>query len=136
MLTCVDGTADPYKEERLEDGSFNPGLFCKKMNGPALNYEIVIGLYTGKVCSVKGPYRNGNWPDLKIAKEKRLVGMLRRTNEKCIADGTYRNAVFINSQHGLPRPMLFDSKSKGTAGDIQWKNETFQHFQNVEGIPS
>ena len=60
ILTSVDGTCCPYKEECLEDGSFDTGLFCHKFNGPGLNYEVVIGIYTGLVCSLKGPYKAGS----------------------------------------------------------------------------
>jgi len=31
--------------------------------------------------------------------------MIRRCKEKCIADGTYRNRVFVNAQQGNPRPL-------------------------------
>ena len=95
-----------FREQCLEDGIFDPGLFCFKFNGPGFNYEIVIGLYTGFVCSIKGPYKYGEMPDLKVAKEEGLVDTLAANNEKCIADGTYRNVVFVNSGPGLPRELL------------------------------
>jgi hypothetical protein len=66
------------------------------MNGPALNYEIVLGLYTGWIVSVRGPYKAGAMPDLKITKEEGLVETLEEGHEKCTADGTYQNRVFVN----------------------------------------
>jgi hypothetical protein len=44
-------------------------------------------------------------PDLKIAKDEGLVRALRRCKEKCVADGTYRNPVFVNKEHGRPKPL-------------------------------
>jgi hypothetical protein len=42
-------------------------------------------------------------PDLKIAKdEEGLVRALRMCKEKCVDDGTYRNPVFVNKEHGRP----------------------------------
>ena len=101
MLTSADGTVDPYKEERINT-EFDPELFCQKFNGPGLNYEVVIGLYSGYVCSVKGPYKAGAMPDLKIALEQGLVDFLRQRSELCIGNGTYKNPVFVNSKRGNP----------------------------------
>ena len=105
-LLTVDGIACPYKEVRLWDGDLDPSLFCQKFKGPGLNYQIVLGLYTGLLCSVQGPYECGDFPDLKIAKDKGLVDFLIQKKEKAIADGTYRNPVFINAEEGLPQVLL------------------------------
>lgn len=118
ILTSVDGTACPYKEERLENGELDTSLFCPKFNGPGLNYEIVLGIYTGLVCSVKGPYKFGEDPDLRIALQG-LVPKLERNDERCIADGTYRNAVFVLSRRGLCREAL------GLIRVMKARHETF-----------
>ena len=97
---------DPFKEVLLPNGDRDPKLFSFKMKGPGLNYEIVIGLYTGRICRIKGPYPAGEFPDLKLAQRKGLVRRLQRYGERCIADGTYRNEVFINSGPGLNRKLL------------------------------
>ena len=106
MLTSVDGTMDPFKEVLLPNGERDPKIFCFKMKGPGVNYEIVIGLYSGLICRIKGPYPAGEWPDLKVAQWKGLIRKLRRYGERCIADGTYRNEVFINSGPGLNKELL------------------------------
>ena len=125
MLTSVDGICAPYKEERLDNGDLDSGLFCQKINGPGLTYEIVIGLYTGWLCSVKGPYKSGDWPDLKIAKEEGLVRALRKCAETCIADGTDHNPVFINAKRGQPRQLsalISVAKSRHESLNSRFKN--------------
>jgi hypothetical protein len=134
----------PYKEERFPDGSFDTGLFAHKFKGPGLNYEIVLGIYTGQICRVVGPYKAGAMPDLKVSKEEGLVAKLRRHKEKCVGDGTYRNAVFINSGPGLPRELLdlikvvkarhetVNSRMKRCA--LFTCNRAFRHDIEVHGI--
>ena len=100
ILTSVNRTACPYKEERLPDGRLDEGLFCPKFKGPGLNYEVVLGLYTGLPCSVKGPYKFGDMPDLPTAENEGTVDQLLQSNERCIGDGTYRHPVFLNASQG------------------------------------
>ena len=55
---------------------------------------------------MKGPHKFGGMPDMRIAKNEGLVNKLEQLHEKCIGDGTYRNPVFVNAKHGLPRELL------------------------------
>ena len=86
-----------FKEVRKRDGTLDPSLFLHKINGPGLVYEIVIGLYTGLICSVNGPYQPGLWPDLKIAKFRGLCDFLLENGEMSVVDGTYAHKLFCAS---------------------------------------
>lgn len=144
ILYTIDATACPYKEERREDGSLDEGLFCYKFKGPGLNYEIVLGLYTGLVCSVKGPYKFGELPDLCLAQNEGTIDTLSRLNVRCIGDGTYRNPVFVNSKRGLCREILNVikvAKARHETFNSRVKRATmfnrlrgFRHDQEVHGI--
>ena len=71
------------------------------------------------MCSVRGPYKAGQDPDLRIAKNDGLVHRLSRSNERCIGDGTYRNRVFVLSKRGLCREVL------GLIRVMKARHETF-----------
>ena len=87
-----------------------------------MNYEIVLGLYTGYICSVRGPFPAGAFPDLKIANDKGLVQTLLTTGEKSVADGTYKNRrVFVN---GPPKWQQAQSTVQRVAQVAKCRQET------------
>ena len=145
MLLSVDGTVDPYKEEKINiNTNLDPKLFCHKFNGPGLNYEVIIGLYSGYVCSVKGPYKAGEMPDLKIALEEGLVDFLWQCIELCIGDGTYKNPVFVNSKRGNPpelKKLIAAAKARHESFNGRMKRARiftclrgFQHDMEFHGV--
>ena len=91
---------------RLPDGKLDSGWYCEKYNGPGVTYELVTGLYTGYICGVDGPYKTGDWSDLRISVYGGLIRSLRRDNELCIADGTYQNPRMICYDRHYPEPLL------------------------------
>ena len=129
----MDGAACPHKEERLPDGSLDTQLFCPKFKGPGLNCEIVLGIYTGLVCEVSGPHKFGEDPDLRLAKHD-LVPKLAENNERCVADGTHRNPVFVLSRRGLSREALdFTKVPKARHETFNQRMKKFAAFRVLRG---
>ena len=81
----VDGTDCPI----YEPSPWNKKWYSHKFKSAGLRYEIGVGLQSGNICWVNGPFPAGSWPDLKIFKSK-LVNRLG-PNEKVEADRGYRH---------------------------------------------
>ena len=58
-----------------------------------MRYEVGIAIRTGWIVWINGPYPPGDWPDVRIARDK-LIYCLRR-GEKVIADSGYGGYWFI-----------------------------------------
>ena len=82
-LVTVDGT-----DCRINEPSpFSRSWFSHKFKGPGLRYEIGLCIQTGWIVWVNGPYPPGEWPDLRIARD-RLVHLLE-PGELYLADSGY-----------------------------------------------
>ena len=91
----VDGT-----DFRIREPSpFSPSWYSHKFQGPGLRYEIGVGIFSGGIVWVNGPFPCGSWPDLKIAREA-LVHYLDQ-DEKVIADGGYRGDSHFLTPTGI-----------------------------------
>ena len=67
--TCkmtVDGTDCPINEPQ----PFNKKWYSHKFKSAGLRYEVGVGLQSGDICWVNGPFPCGSWSDLKIFKSK------------------------------------------------------------------
>jgi len=84
VYITVDGTDFKIKEPR----PFSPAWYSHKFNGPAVRYEVGICIATGWIVWFNGPYKPGDYPDLKLAQECGLHECLDE-DERYIADGTY-----------------------------------------------
>ena len=82
--TSVDGT----DFRTVEHTPFDSGRYTHKFHGPGLRYEIALALATGWIVWINGPFRCGNWPDLRIARSA-LHDMIPR-GEFYLADCGYR----------------------------------------------
>ena len=72
-----------------EDGKFDKQRFSHKFKHAGLRYEIAISVKTGWIVHVNGPFKCGEWSDLKIARtllHKRLC-----KGEYYFADNGYRD---------------------------------------------
>ena len=54
-FTSMDGTDYPI----CEPWPFNPGMFSKKFNGPALKCEVGVCLKTGWIVWINDPFQGG-----------------------------------------------------------------------------
>jgi len=82
----VDGTDLPVPEPSRP---IDPKWYSHKINRAALRYKLAIGIHTGWIVWVNGPFPAGEWNDLNIARHA-LVHFLH-DNEHYIADGGYRD---------------------------------------------
>ena len=72
----------------------NPNLYSHKFKSAGLRYEVGVHMKLSKIVWINGGVPCGANSDLGIANSA-LVPILQRANEKAIADGTYRNDVFL-----------------------------------------
>lgn len=82
-LATIDGT--DFKI--YEPTPFDRKWYSHKTNGPGLRYEIGIGIQTGWIVWVNGPYPCGAWPDLRIARDGIIMEV--EHGEMLLADGGY-----------------------------------------------
>lgn len=83
-MVSVDGT--DFKI--YEPTPFSPGWYSHKFKGPGLRYEVALGISTGDIVHINGPFPCGNNPDITIFRKK-LKQMLRN-GEMVEADKGYR----------------------------------------------
>lgn len=101
--TCyctVDGTDCPINEPK----PFNRRWYSHKFHGPGLRYEIAVCIQTGWIVWVNGPFRCGEFSDIKIFREA-LKDMLL-PGEKVEADDGYKG-----EPNYIRRPMNAVSES-------------------------
>ena len=65
-LVCVDGMHFKIDEPRPFSSRWN----SHKLGGSALAYELVSNIMTGDIVAFNGPFPAGEWPDLKIFRNK------------------------------------------------------------------
>ena len=65
-LVCVDGIHFKIDEPRPFSSRWN----SHKLGGSALAYELVSNIMTGDIVAFNGPFPAGEWPDLKIFRNK------------------------------------------------------------------
>jgi hypothetical protein len=66
---------------------FWKGWYSHKFKGPGLRYEVCLGIRSGDIVWVHGPFPCGKWPDVKIFRNalKYFLG----EGERVEADGGY-----------------------------------------------
>ena len=85
-LISVDGT-----DFRIPEQSDCPkSWYSFKFRGPGLRYELGLGVFTGKIVWISGPWRAGRFPDITIFRSGGLRGRLITAGEKAVADKGYR----------------------------------------------
>ena len=82
----VDGTDYRCFEQKDEPTSW----WSFKFNGPAVCYELGIGISTGNIVWTSGPYRAGRFPDLTIFCISGLKEKLLAYGEVAVADKGYQ----------------------------------------------
>lgn len=93
---------------------FWSGWWSHKFNGPALRYEVALGIQKGWICWINGPFAAGAWPDIKIFK----IGLKKQLErgEQCEADGGYSGDLAIRapteSKNLLDHRMKSDARSR------------------------
>lgn len=91
FTVTVDGTDFPIWEVRTVNRTIDSKWYSHKFGGPGLRYEIALAIYSDHVVWVNGPFPCGSHSDLKIYKDYGLANLLALSNEKSVADGTYRH---------------------------------------------
>jgi len=98
----VDGTDFRVQEPTPLDPSF----YSHKFKAAGLRYEVATAISTGWICWVNGPFKCGDWPDIKIAREPGGIQENMGETECYIADAGYRDgeqfAFCPNGQNNNP----------------------------------
>ena len=71
-----------------EPQPFDPSNFSVKVNGPGLRYEVGLGIQSGDIVWVNGPFQPGVFNDDSIAKQKGFCAALG-PRERFLADSIY-----------------------------------------------
>jgi hypothetical protein len=81
----VDGIHCPIQEP----SPFWKGWCSHKFKGAGLSYEVCVGVSSGYIVWVRGPFPAGRWSDLKIF-DRELIANIMQGHEKGVADRGYR----------------------------------------------
>lgn len=80
-----------------EPKHFSPSWFSHKFKGPGLRYEIGISIHDDTIVHANGPFKCGDFPDVKIFQNELKQKLLR--NEKVIADNGYKDNKCLRASH-------------------------------------
>ena len=106
-----------------------------KYNGPGVRYEVGLGILSGDIVWVNGPFPCGIWPDLKIMKEGGILELLEE-NERIETDDGYRglDPEFCLTKSGLRHP----SSDPGMRARVRARQETvnkrFRQFAAASNV--
>lgn len=125
FIITVDGVHCPIEEPTLKDFSENRKFYSHKSNGPALDYEIAISIFTQQCVWAKGPYAAGT-NDITVFRD-RLKQKMKETRERSggkqrgIGDRGYRGERDL-----LSTPSSQDSEEvRDFKGRALSRHETF-----------
>ena len=136
-LVTVDGTDFAV----YEPFPFDPGFFSHKLRRAAVRYEIGICIQTGDIVWVNGPFKAGDWPDLRIARAG-LIWELR-DGEYYLADGGYYDgnqwSVTPNGDQTYDQYMKAVARARHETCNGRFKNwgalrNLFRHNREKHGI--
>jgi hypothetical protein len=80
----LDGVHCPIEEP----SPFWPGWYSYKYNDAGLMYELCVGVSTGYIIWIRGPFPAGKWVDLKVF-DRELVANILVDQEKGVVDSGY-----------------------------------------------
>jgi len=131
-IDCVDC-------RRQEPQPFDPRNFSYKVNGPGFRYEIGLGIQSGDIVWVNGPYRPGEYTDDLIARMMGLWQVLDRF-EKFLADGIYSGwrAITPNGRNNQDQYMKAVARARHETVNSRFKRFAalrveFRHGDNRHG---
>ena len=89
----------------MEPIPFESRWYSHKFHGPAVRYEVRIGVYNGFIVWVNGPFPAGEWSDSPIVQDSFLRHLCQ--DEVFIANGGYKGVDYCI----MP----------GDYGNVNWK---------------
>ena len=103
-----------------EPSPFSRKWYSHKFKGPALTYEIALGIRSGDIVWAHGGYPAGEYPDEKLSRTAFVHVLDRDLNEHVIADNGYDSLPWFIS------PV----KNRYTVGDLNARRVLARH-ENV-----
>ena len=94
-------TVDGTDFQTVEYRPFNRGRRSHKFNGPGLRYEVALSISNCDIVHINGPFRCGEWPDVRIARGNLHPRL--RPNEYYLADAGYMGPGPAIRRNNLPR---------------------------------
>lgn len=126
-LVTVDGTDCRIEEIK----PFNRGWYSHKFKGPGVRYEVAVCIQTGWIVWVNGPYPCGEWPDLRIVRDRLIHQLL--PGEMYIADGGYSDGgQFSVTPNGLNTDEQYMQSVCRSRHETV--NKRFKQFSVISGV--
>lgn len=128
-VMSVDGTHFRTEEPTAEDVPKDPAYFSFKHHSAGFNYEIGLALAESKIIWMSGPWRAGEFNDVKIFCDKGLAWLLKQHKKMVIADNGYRGYPALASTpnpHDPKEVALFKSRARSRQEAL---NNKFKNFE-------
>ena len=125
---------------RLEYRPLETARYSHKFKGPGLRYEVAITIATGYIVHINGPFRCGEWSDLRIARS--YLHSYLPTGEGYIADRGYRDrygpSLTRDEISAEDRPKVNALLARHETINRRFKqwsvlSERFRHSENLYG---
>ena len=102
------------------------GFYSHKTHGSCVRYQITVGIRTGEIVHLEGPYPAGHWPDINIY--RRNLKELLEEDEMVVADLGYRGdeTVITPDDSTNPHVLQLMSTARGRHEGI---NGLFKQFR-------
>ena len=107
------------------------GWYSHKINGAGHQYELAVGIPTGTIVHINGPYPAGHWPDINIYCCT-IKGMLL-PNEYVVVDlGYHSDKTTLTPQDGI-EPQVLDiiQRVRHRHEGINGMLKTFRILRNI-----
>mmetsp|Transcript_22629 Transcript_22629/g.55926 ORF Transcript_22629/g.55926 Transcript_22629/m.55926 type:complete len:137 (+) Transcript_22629:649-1059(+) len=111
-----------------------------KFAAAGFRYEVAIAIATGLICSINGPFKCGNWPDLKIARDH--LHEILPQGEYYLADAGYRCQhspsvtkfdIPAHEREDMDRLMAYHETINGKFKHWKILNDRFRGSENKHG---
>ena len=130
-FVSVDGTDCPI----FEPWPFNPKNFSHKTNGPALKYEVAVGISTGFIVWVNGPFQGGKG-DSAIFKEglKNLLfdEELVEVDAGYRGDDKFMNPNMASGSDGRKEKSIVRGRHENVNGRLKIYNVLTTYFRHMK----
>lgn len=106
-----------------------------KYKGPGVRYEVGLGILSGDIVWVNGPFPCGSWPDSKIMKEGGILEMLEE-NERIETDNGYigLDPEFCLTKSGSRHPSSDPKMRARVRARQETVNKRFRQFNAAKAV--
>lgn len=103
-----------------------------KFNGPGIRYEVALCIRSGRIVWIHGPFRCGEWNDMKIFRHS-LINMLQ-DGERVETDKGYRGAPTATRPPDLNNPEKIATMRETVGRRHETVNRRFKQFRCMKVV--